>query len=111
MLRKILAVFSVAILIFGLLHAAALTFTQSDVNEDGVIDVLDLVRAKKLEVSKPQTYNADFIAELMQILLGNSQPEENTSSQENTGNTSSNTSSNTGGTTSSNAIYLPEIPC
>lgn len=76
---------------------SALTFAQCDVHEDGKIDVLDLIRAKK----HPDDYDETFCDELTDVLLGVSEPQENSSGSQG----GSGGQSGGGG-----AIYLPEIP-
>lgn len=83
---------------------SALTFEQCDVNHDGDINVLDLIRAKK----HPDDYDKAFRDELTDILLGTREPQENGSGNEGGGSGSQGGSGGQSG--GGGAIYLPEIP-
>ena len=85
-------------MLFFSMPVSALTSAQCDVNSDGNINVLDLIRAKK----QPDDYDETFCDELTDVLLGVSEPQENSS-----GNQGGNSGSQSGG---GGAIYLPEIP-
>ena len=84
LIRKKVLLILAGLVIFSI-PVAALTFAQCDVNHDGTINVLDLVRAKRY----PGEYNEAFRDELTDVLLEKSKPKENSSGS---------------------AIYLPEIP-
>ena len=102
--RKTVAFLAAATILFGM-PVSALTFAQCDKHTDGKIDILDLIAAKNLSADDPATYNQAYFDELTQILLGNSETHEDSSSG---GQGGSGSGSQSGG--GGSAIYLPEIP-
>ena len=98
--RRFLAVLMALILISGFSVLSASVYNvNGDVDSFGndIIDVRDLVRAKKLSAEDPETYNSSFLVQLKRILIGLAEVPTDADQ------TSSNGSE-------SGAIYLPEVP-
>ena len=93
-LKGIMSVLMVVVLLFSIsLSVSAMSIYNvngdTDIKGKEIIDIRDLVRAKKLSAQDPGTYNSVFLAKLVCILLGIDElPEQN----------------------SGGSIYLPEVP-